>query len=65
MNLTQTEKEIIDIALNLLLSKAGVELNTARFIDDLADAIDPERELTPDRRLKDLRDSVESIKWKV
>ena len=65
MNLTETEKEITEIALNLLLAKAGVELNTARFIDELADAIDPERELSTDRRLKALRESVESIKMKV
>ena len=65
MNLTETEKEIIDIAMNMLLANAGMEFNTVRLIKELADIIDPERELSTDRRLKELRDSVESIKWKV
>lgn len=66
MNLTEIEKEIIKNSLDLVISRlTAMEMNGEQFLTNITDAIDPERELSPDRRLKVLRDSVESIKWKV
>ena len=66
MNLTETEKEIVQNAIDLVISRlTTMEMNGEQYLSNITDAIDPERELSPDRRLKALRDSVESIKWKV
>ena len=66
MQLTETEKEIVQNAMDLVISRlTTMEMNGEQYLEAITDAIDPERELSPDRRLKALRDSVESIKWKV
>ena len=66
MDLTETEKEIVQNAMDLVISRvSSMEMNGEQYLSNITDAIDPERELSPDRRLKVLRDSVESIKWKV
>ena len=65
MQLTETEKEIVQSSLDLVLSRvSSMEMNGEQYLSNITDAIDPERELTPDRRLKVLQDSVESIKMK-
>ena len=66
MDLTETEKEIVQNAMDLVISRvSSMEMNGEQYLSNITDAIDPERELSPDRRLKVLRDSVESIKLKV
>lgn len=66
MQLTETEREVLINAMDLVISRiTAMEMNGEQYLEAITDAIDPERELTPDRRLKVLRDSVESIKWKV
>ena len=66
MQLSETEKEVLLNAMDLVISRLTVmEMNGEQYLNAIADAIDPERDLSPDRRLKVLRDSIESIKWKV
>ena len=65
LQLTETEKEVMINAMDLVISRiTAMEMNGEQYLSNITDAIDPERELSPDRRLKVLRDSVESIKMK-